>query len=119
MKASDFEKEIGMLEVSVRVVPDPRCGERLCAIHATEKRLLPLIQRLHAALVEADKQGWQPIETAPNDEAILVVRDDGEVHLVTADDNDYTWSPYDGENQNHHGISKPTHWMSLPPPPTT
>lgn len=60
---------------------------------------------------------WLPIETAPNNEAILVRYDNGKVELVTEDDNDYEWEAYDSKNQNAFGISKPTHWMLLPEPP--
>lgn len=60
---------------------------------------------------------WKPIETAPNDKAILVRSDNDEVEVIAAEDNDYDWQPYDGLNQGP-GITKPTHWMAvseLPP----
>lgn len=57
---------------------------------------------------------WQPIETAPNDVSILVARDDGEVELTPADENDYEWHPYAGREE---WASSPTHWMPVPPAP--
>lgn len=58
---------------------------------------------------------WQPIETAPNDEGILVAYDSGIISLVDADDNDFCWRPYDGIRTP--GREAPTHWMPLPDPP--
>ncbi len=58
---------------------------------------------------------WEPIETTPNEVAILVYRDDGSIELVPADDNDYRWIPYTWTPKR--GIAHPTHWMPLPPPP--
>lgn len=54
---------------------------------------------------------WKPIETAPNGEAILVYRDNGEMELVSEDDNDFEWTAYDGKRVP--GVSKPTHWFAL------
>lgn len=58
---------------------------------------------------------WMPIETAPNDVAIIIARDNGEVEFVTAEDNDYSWAPYFGPSCDF--ISSPTHWMPIPDPP--
>lgn len=58
---------------------------------------------------------WQPIETAPNGEAILIVtRYRGEylVEFIEADDNDFNWEPY-----KEDGLRRPTHWMPPPLPP--
>jgi hypothetical protein len=57
---------------------------------------------------------WQPIETAPNDETILVAYDDGTVEVIDADDNDYEWEAYKGRRG---GIIAPTHWMHPPVAP--
>lgn len=59
---------------------------------------------------------WKPIETAPNDETILIYRDNGVVEVIDEDDNDYEWQAYDGKLQP--GISKPTHWVSVSELPT-
>lgn len=57
---------------------------------------------------------WQPIETAPNNKAILIYYDDGNTELVSADDNDYSWRAY---TVKEYFCTKPTHWMPLPNPP--
>jgi hypothetical protein len=57
---------------------------------------------------------WKPIETAPNDETILVFRSNGEYQLVQAEDNDYEWTPFVAD-----GLNRPTHWMPPPAPPTS
>lgn len=59
---------------------------------------------------------WQPIETAPRGETILVAYDSGRVYLALDHENDYDWEPYDGVRQPN--IQKPTHWMPVPTPPT-
>lgn len=70
-----------------------------------------------AKKTKATADRWRPIETAPNDESILVYRDDGSTQLVSAGDNDYTWEKPRGKRVP--GITRPTHWMPLPAPPTT
>lgn len=67
---------------------------------------------------------WQPIETAPMDgtEVILFyphLLNDGFVtagywHRATADYESYWYS-----DLVNGGASPPTHWMPLPPPPST
>lgn len=69
----------------------------------------------HVEYVRADTIAWRPIETAPNDESILVAYEDGSINLVDAADNDYDWRPVIGERGN--GLCRPTHWMPLPAPP--
>lgn len=61
---------------------------------------------------------WRPIETAPNEESILVHYSNGDIELIHADENDYTWKPYKRNKLNEAcGVSSPTHWMPLPRPP--
>lgn len=57
----------------------------------------------------AQKVGWQPIETAPKDGTVVLVpllRWDGRVEVVTTH-----W------NRDWVGADKPNHWMPLPEPP--
>jgi hypothetical protein len=54
---------------------------------------------------------WKPIETAPNNETILIYRDNGRLEIVDEEDNDFDWEPYDGKRLP--GVSKPTHWVAL------
>ncbi len=72
---------------------------------------------------------WQPIETAPKDDAVWIIGWDGEaVYPITWVDDEYdnvhnwaygveTWGGtlYEGVNEVKR---QPTHWMPLPPPPT-
>lgn len=55
---------------------------------------------------------WRPIETAPNDETILLVYDDGSMRSIDAYNNYYVWKPYRG--WRGPGVISPTHWMPLP-----
>lgn len=63
-------------------------------------------------------QGWQPIESAPREETILVAGGDA-IYPVTA-----SWSGLsdecwciDGQEDVHQEIGWPTHWMPLPQSP--
>lgn len=60
---------------------------------------------------------WKPIETAPNDEAILVHYNDGRIELIEEEDNSFDWEPWDGKDLTKHGITSPTHWAPLPAGP--
>ena len=69
------------------------------ALTATEAR----IAELEAALT------WRPIETAPNEESILILYDDGSVRLIEAEENDLEWRPWQGARGP--GVSLPMLWM--------
>lgn len=58
--------------------------------------------------------GWLPIETAPNNKAILVHYDDGNIELISSDDNEYSWIAY---TVKEDFCTKPTHWCPLPASP--
>ena len=72
---------------------------------------------------------WQPIETAPRDKTTILVWCDGDCYAVwwvpryDADGefwNDFEgWGVSDNNNEPHPLCGRPTHWMSLPAPPTT
>lgn len=58
---------------------------------------------------------WQPIETAPNGEAVLLARIDGDyLHWATDAKKSRIgfWSTLNGRS-----VNEPTHWMPLPTPP--
>jgi transcriptional regulator with XRE-family HTH domain len=60
---------------------------------------------------------WQPIATAPKDEAVLLYAGG---YLVGRFDMAHgTWSGYSVEAETHNlnTWNKPTHWMKLPAPP--
>lgn len=65
-------------------------------------------------LVEGD--GWLPIESAPNNNAILVHYDDGNIELISADDNMFSWIAY---TVKEDFCTKPTHWRHLPLAPAS
>lgn len=62
---------------------------------------------------------WQPIESAPKDEAVLVCGGDV-LYPCTA-----SWSglpeeewTLDAQGECFDGVGWPTHWQPLPPPPS-
>jgi hypothetical protein len=58
---------------------------------------------------------WHPIETVPEDVAVLVAYDNKSVDFIAADSNHgYKWRPYDGKRER--GLLKPTHWMHVEAP---
>jgi hypothetical protein len=73
---------------------------------------------------------WQPIETAPQDQELLVLRRDGVMHvakisgisdkfgILSADFGNATCTFFFpiGDNYDSDG-DVPTHWMPLPEPP--
>ena len=75
-----------------------------CADAAAEiERQAARIAELEAALT------WRPIETAPNEESILILYDDGSVRLIEAEENDLEWRPWQGARGP--GVSLPMLWM--------
>ena len=58
---------------------------------------------------------WQPIETAPKDEWVLVYYGEGsmvDTVSIACCRSSYDWADWDGDL-----YGTPTHWMPLPPPP--
>ena len=75
--------------------------------------------------------GWQPIETAPNETLLLVLRRDGAMHvarvggfagrrfgILNADFGDASCSFFFPVGGDHTQDDTPTHWMPLPNPPS-
>lgn len=58
----------------------------------------------------AAPEGWRSIETAPNRETIIVLRDDDTVEIVPADDNDFNWVPY---TKRETFCTKPMGWLPM------
>lgn len=56
---------------------------------------------------------WQPIETAPKDEDILLAHPDGSMMIGRRNRAGTAWD--DGDFRDHENW--PTHWMPLPAPP--
>lgn len=73
-----------------------------------------------AALEAADREAWQPFETAPKDETPILACDArliGVQEVVYWDRSDYPWATADGPNFHRDRF---THWRPLPsPPPNT
>lgn len=63
-----------------------------------------------------DANMWRPIEAAPTEVEILIIRDDGSMDLISAAENDSVWQPYRGPFGP--GIAAVTHWRPLPAPPS-
>lgn len=85
----------------------------------TIRELLAERDRLAAALEAARGDGWQPIETAPNEGWFLVHSDRGWIGLARRSDPDY--APDEGWFEDEHTeFLDPawlTHWHPLPAPP--
>lgn len=74
---------------------------------------------------------WQPIETAPEHEELLVLRRDGGMHvakvsgfmnkfgILSADFGNASCSIFFPVGGNYNDDDAPTHWMHLPSPPKT
>lgn len=60
---------------------------------------------------------WQPIETAPDNQRVLVFDTDYAIRIAIKEGDDW-WSGYDcyGNDVELYCI---THWMPLPAPPTS
>lgn len=90
----------------------PELESRL-AQEAQEERYEPGSEPVHALRRGAELAlQWLPMESCPNDVAILISRDNGEVEYITADDNDYDWQPYKGPRRR--GVDRPNGWMTAP-----
>jgi len=70
----------------------------------------------HADAGKVEGDGWLPIESAPKDKAILVHYDDGNIELISADDNMFSWIAY---TVKEDFCTKPTHWHQLPSAPAS
>lgn len=89
-----------------------------------EKRALFAEQNWEAYKTLWEAQGWQPIETAPKDGAPVLLYADHKIYLAEYEEG--YWVTGRIADQAYHGYSKhnlclfpdPTHWMSLPAPPT-
>lgn len=67
---------------------------------------------------------WQPIETAPKDGRdvdLWVIFDNGEQGRASNSSYEFGrwWSDYCGQLHSSNSDFTPTHWMPLPPPPTS
>lgn len=61
---------------------------------------------------------WQSIETAPRDGVVILAWDGTSTECVFFDDEIKGWVASWGCNPSYGALSKPTHWMPLPKPPT-
>lgn len=60
---------------------------------------------------------WQPIETAPKDERILVYQD-GAMHVAHHKSHGIVFAIVEDRDNAYVCTPPPTHWMPLPPPPS-
>ena len=73
-----------------------------------------------AALPTAQAEGWRPIETAPKDCQAILVTEGRFCHCVEWNE-EFDWWAVDDNKLGPFRLrgSSPTHWMPLPPPPTS
>lgn len=116
-------------------LPDPTLLQELCTTVLQRKIAdhvpFGLVDRARAYLSTPDTNGWQPVETVPQDGTIV------NVWLGDADDEDVAfyclpgtriscgWNWQQGRLRPSMGLSlpvvtvRPTFWMALPKGPTT
>lgn len=88
----------------------------------TSDECLKNIEAIDAALLaHPEAHGWQPIETAPKDEDVLLyLPDDGETEVAVGHEAEGNWYPQDVSTLGGRPFPfQPTHWQPLPPPPTS
>ena len=73
-----------------------------------------------AAPPTAQAEGWRPIETAPKDCQAILVTEGRFCHCVEWNE-EFDWWAVDDNKLGPYRLrgSSPTHWMPLPPPPTS
>ena len=78
----------------------------------------PLMGR--ASPPTAQAEGWRPIETAPKDCQAILVTEGRFCHCVEWNE-EFDWWAVDDNKLGPFRLrgSSPTHWMPLPPPPTS
>lgn len=59
---------------------------------------------------------WQPIETAPDGESVLLAYKFGLGCAIGHKDDGGVWRGHEGTNWGN-GLARFTHWMPLPEPP--
>ena len=115
-----------MTDPRVEAVADPLC--RMLGHGPLDRAPLMVADavrgRARELLAAADAAAWQPIETAPQDKKILILRA-GRVSIGWFNDERYNrnpspyWSGYDStHNVRWARETPPTHWQPLPPPPS-
>ena len=62
--------------------------------------------------------GWQPIETAPKDGTRVILLDDCGLAVIAEWEDDLLGYPWKEDGQRAKAEIF-THWMAIPPPPTT
>lgn len=66
---------------------------------------------------------WQPIETAPKDGTCILIANGADMAVAFSDpDNEFAWTLDDGHDFSRclrRALAEPTHWMPLPPPPSS
>ena len=79
-----------------------------------------LRSELAAAPPTAQAEGWRPIETAPKDCQAILVTEGRFCHCVEWNE-EFDWWAVDDNKLGPFRLrgSSPTHWMPLPPPPTS
>jgi hypothetical protein len=101
---NELRNQVSTLKVELReicaAIDDPACDLTLTAVECIKK-------------LKAENE-WQPIETAPKDNAVFLAWRKHATHpLMVRYEPSYDWfANYDGEH-----VYDLTHWMPLPKPP--
>ncbi len=96
-------------------IPEP-WGDRWMKYESDAKRMIELVRKFVAAPPTAQAEGWRPIETAPRDGTEVLADTSGLGRVVVYwDDEESQW----GTGLGYLDRGAPTHWMPLPPPPTS
>jgi len=83
---------------------------------------LPASPSIPTEQAETPVVGWQPIETAPVEDRVLIFRpsifEEDRIFLASLDGEGW-WTVHDGKHDHNLRGADPTHWMPLPAPPIT
>jgi hypothetical protein len=109
-----LDKKVELLKLRIEEAGNTRRAEYL---KVTGRELHQCARRLESAVDSEPgsntRQGWLPIESAPKDVFVLVLRE-GDIAIMRyyKDHGGGAWGP-----SGHFPGSQPTHWMPLPDAP--
>ena len=104
------------------------CQSKLCEINSMSSRaesirlLDKAVEALRKALADADGMGWQPIETAPKNQSVLLYCSAAYVPIYCGmkrygDPSEPQFNELAWRCDSSGTFASPTHWMPIPKPP--